>query len=313
MFNLKEELAKNYGKHRSGWSYVVNGMEPLHSNNAPELVSFIEKKFIFGGGKGDFNNKFEPLTKPWVGFLHVPVNVPHWFNRHYSPVELFKRGDFQEALTVCEGIYTLSSPLSDWVSTQFDGPVNTVLHPTELVDNLFDNSILSANNPIKIVQLGFWLRKLHAIHKLKLPSGDFKKYTVGISQVHQQRLINIEKQVFDIDYIDDSVENIGFMSNDEYDNLLSKSIVFIDFYDTSANNAIIECIARATPVLCPPNRAIVDYLGTEYPLYFNSYEEAQNILMSRDKLMAAHHYLLESGVRYKLTIQSFLKTLKSSL
>jgi hypothetical protein len=312
MFNLKKELAQNYGLHRAGWSYAVNGMESLHSNKSPELVSFIEKKFIFGHETGDFNNEFEQLEKPWVGFLHVPTNVPHWFNRHYSPVELFKREDFQQALTLCKGLYTLSSPLSDWVSENFDGPVKAVLHPTELVDRLFDKSLLAANSPISVVQLGFWLRKLHAIHCLKLPKFEFKKYTVGLSQPYQQRLVNIEKQVFEFDELDADVENIGFMSNDDYDSLLSNSIAFVDFYDTSANNAIIECIARATPVLCPPNRAIVDYLGLEYPLFYNSYEEAQNLLMNRDILLDAHNYLLKSGVREKLSIASFIKSLKNS-
>ena len=181
------------------------------------------------------------------------------------------------------------------------------------MDCLFDKSLLAANAPINIVQLGFWLRKLHAIHCLKLPKTGFNKYTVGISRTHQQRFVNIEKQVFEFDEVDASVENIGFMSNDMYDNLLSTSIVFVDFYDTSANNAIIECIARATPILCPPNRAIVDYLGLEYPLFYNSYEEAQSLLMNRNILIDAHNYLLESGVREKLSTASFIKSLKGSL
>ena len=64
------------------------------------------------------------------------------------------------------------------------------------------------------------------------------------------------------------------ISNADYDRLLSENIVFVELHDANANNAIIECIARATPLLINPLPAVVEYLGRDYPLYYSSLEEA---------------------------------------
>ena len=40
-------------------------------------------------------------------------------------------------------------------------------------------------------------------------------------------------------------------SDEEYDKLLSENIIFVELYDSSANNLVIECIARNTPILIP--------------------------------------------------------------
>ena len=306
MFNLGKELEQSYGTHRAGWSYAVSSLRDYHDPNGPDFISFVEKKFVFGGDEGDINNRFEPLNRPWVGVIHCPVNVPLWFNRHYSPEVYFKTPEFQSALEHCKGLISLSTPLSSWLAKNYDLPVTTLLHPTETSTSLFNEKVLTSKAPLKVVQLGFWLRKLYGIQELDLPESGFEKYTVGMSKPYQQRIVNIERRIFKPKMnSDQKVENIGFLSNDDYDVLLSESVVFVDFYDTSANNAIIECVVRGTPILCPPLRAIIDYLGKDYPLYFTSKEEAEDLLNNREKLLDAAQFLKESGVSNRLKLESF--------
>jgi hypothetical protein len=83
-------------------------------------------------------------------------------------------------------------------------------------------------------------------------------------------------------------------------------------YDSSANNAIIESIARATPVLTNPLPAITEYLGSDYPLYFESLEEAAKKASDLGLIKEAHQYLLECDTRKKLTPESFRKALRES-
>ena len=59
---------------------------------------------------------------------------------------------------------------------------------------------------------------------------------------------------------------------EEYDDLLSKNIIFIDLYDASANTVVVECIARKTPLLVTRLDAVIEYLGKDYPLYFDNLE-----------------------------------------
>jgi len=110
----------------------------------------------------------------------------------------------------------------------------------------------------------------------------------------------------------DSVKKVRFLSNRNYDNLLSENIVFLDLYDSSANNAIIECIARNTPVLVNPLEPVVEYLGKEYPLYFNSLEEAAVKAEDMEQIRAAHKYLLNHPLKPKLTGEYFRESLVQS-
>ena len=59
---------------------------------------------------------------------------------------------------------------------------------------------------------------------------------------------------------------------------LSSSVVLCLLYATAANNVVIECIARATPILVNPLAAVVEYLGPDYPLYACDEDEAALLL-----------------------------------
>jgi beta-1,4-mannosyl-glycoprotein beta-1,4-N-acetylglucosaminyltransferase len=74
----------------------------------------------------------------------------------------------------------------------------------------------------------------------------------------------------------------------EYDELLSKNIVFIHLFDAAANNTVLECIIRNTPIIVNRIEAVVEYLGEDYPLYFNELSEVPDLL---NKVEQAHIYL----------------------
>jgi hypothetical protein len=100
-------------------------------------------------------------------------------------------------------------------------------------------------------------------------------------------------------------------SNAEYDRLLSENIVFVDLVDAVANNTVVECIARNTPVLVNPLPNVVDYLGPDYPFYFRSLEEAASKAEDYRLLQAAHQYLVEMPKEW-LKGETFCKELEAS-
>ena len=81
-------------------------------------------------------------------------------------------------------------------------------------------------------------------------------------------------------------------SPQDYDRLLSKNIVFLHLYFAVANNAIIECVARNTPVLVNRLPSVEEYLGTGYPLYFRTLEEAADKAEDTDLVKETHQYLV---------------------
>lgn len=103
-----------------------------------------------------------------------------------------------------------------------------------------------------------------------------------------------------------SVTMLGHQSNEEYDALLSRSIVFLNLIDASAVNTLIECIARNTPVLVNPLPATIEYLGEKYPFFYHSMEEASAMATNTDLIHAAHKYL-KAMDKTLLQITTFIK------
>jgi hypothetical protein len=128
-------------------------------------------------------------------------------------------------------------------------------------------------------------------------------------------MLQKEKDIYNIEieqkYIDNT-ETSSSLSNEDYDILLSENIVFLDLYDSSANNAVIECIARATPLLVNPLPAVMEYLGEGYPLYYDSLEECARKAENLDLVGEAHEYLKDCEIRKKISQEHFRATFEES-
>ncbi len=133
--------------------------------------------------------------------------------------------------------------------------------------------------------------------KIKLLENNCNKYLVGLDK-------SISNEFH-------SVQIINNLSNFEYDELLTKNIVFINLIDASAVNTIIECIVRDTPILVNPLPAVKEYLGINYPLYYNDYTKALDLLNDMDKIKEAHHYLQKLD-KMKFHMYYFLYNLTNS-
>jgi hypothetical protein len=68
-----------------------------------------------------------------------------------------------------------------------------------------------------------------------------------------------------------SVKVIKHLTTDEYDDLLSKTVVFINLLDCSGCNTIVECIQRSTPLMVNKVPAAIEYLGNKYPGFYNDF------------------------------------------
>ena len=97
-----------------------------------------------------------------------------------------------------------------------------------------------------------------------------------------------------------NVEPMQYQSNEAYDELLSKNIVFLDLVDAAAVNTIIECIVRRTPVVVNKIPGTVALLGEDYPLYYHNIADVPELL-TEAKITKAHKYLKKLDVkRYRI-------------
>ena len=103
----------------------------------------------------------------------------------------------------------------------------------------------------------------------------------------------------------ENTREVQHLPDPAYDALLAENIAFLQLYDAGANNTVVECIARATPLLVNPLPAIVEYLGPNYPFYYESLAEAADKAMDLDLIERTHLYLRGCVTRPKLTAALF--------
>ncbi|MGB3765491.1 MAG: hypothetical protein WA947_02945 [Phormidesmis sp.] len=272
-----------FTSHRYGWNYAIQALKPLHNPGGVLFDGYLENSFVWKNY--DEWPMSVPYRQPWVGFLHNPPNMPAWFNYQDAPQSIMAQPDWQQSMAYCRGLFCLSKYQADWVRAHTDKPVSILVHPTGTPNGQFDFNRFVANPEKKIVQLGWWLRKLNAIYQLPIGQRNRQGYekirlSNATSLAAEKRIEalaakerEVEKILLNPTYWDNTREQ-SRLSNEDYDRLLTENIAFVALHDASANNTVIECIARATALLVNPLPAVVEYLGEGYPFYFRSLAEA---------------------------------------
>ena len=336
---------RTFSFHRSGWKFAINTLKSLHNSQGILLDGFIEDTFSWQHYYQGFrptrilekmkqDGVFEqlatseekgiiPYSQPWVGFCHNPPKMPIWFQYQDSLQRIFSKDIWQKSLNHCLGLFSLSEYHAQWLRETTGKPVSALIHPTEIPEKQFDFDKFIENPHKKIIQIGWWLRKLNAITQLPIP----KNNPLNLEKIklipkffdkandHVRILTGVERNIYRIKIEDIFLENtkeVDHVSNQEYDELLSQNLAFVSLYDSSANNAVIECIARATPILVNPLPAVVEYLGKDYPLYFDNLSEAAEKALNLSLIRDAHNYLKTCDTRTKLSPEYFLKSFEES-
>ncbi len=307
--SLEGQVERLYGFHRSGWKYAADSLIPLNNPEGVLADMFMDRTFAAD------NRKQTVYSRPWIGFLHVPPEIPAAIGSLQSNEAILSSNAFIQSLPHCKGIFTLSAFHRDHLSRRVPVPVEALLHPTEFPDVTWNPAHFLKNPERKIVQSGWWLRRATSIHLLDVPG--YRKVVLEKLDADATRKLKEEWGQAGIprgtrDQVKGRVEITGYLPDGDYDRLLSENIVFLDLIDASANNAVVECIARNTPLLVNPLPAVVEYLGTEYPFYFESLEEASAKAADIDLVLKTHAYLAALPIREKLTGGAFRESLIQS-
>jgi hypothetical protein len=234
-----------------------------------------------------------PYRRAWVGMLHVPSSYPVWFDQCKRYEVISALPCWRESLPYCKGLVVLSRHQCEWLAPQVPVPVVALMHPTEPPAVTFDfEAYRRAGEPV--VQVGWWLRRLVSIHQLPLPLR--RKFLLlpfaGGELERVQAVVAAEQRAAGAPAWGRWQANVlQRLSNEQYDALLARSVVFLDLHASSANNAIVECIVRRTPVLVNPLPSVREYLGADYPLYFTSLDEAAAKASDPALVHDAHRHL----------------------
>ena len=322
MIDFGADINSNFGYHRFGWNWIVKeSAKVLHSDDAPlQLYSFLDNDLLFKG----FNSNYYRIPKPdknWIGIIHLPPNVPYWLSYTHQLKRLKEEASLINFFANCKGIICLSFYLKDYLEKFFDHklPIYSLLHPVQSFTNSYDIDAIrqiavNKDQKLNLVQMGYWLRRLEYIHRLA-QDGHHQNYNLiqlGINNRNQYLALLKTLKMKNIP-LSKQVLICNKLSQHSFDKLLLNSIPFIPLYDTSANNSLVECIGARTPCIIQRHPATIEYLGENYPLYFDCYDELNSILTSSDlcdKLEQGSKIMSYIMSRGELSIERFIYGLK---
>lgn len=288
-----------FSAHRSGWAYAMNGLMKFHDRDSILLDDFIDITFGYNF-ETNLAKKVIPYKKPWIGFLHHPPHICPWYDQSYQnsiDIHNFLNTDvFLSSLEQCKGLFVLSEYLKKYLQNNFNQfnkiPIFVLKHPTEYGLYEWDFGKFKkfySESGIKLLNIGYFLRNLSSIFLVSAP----KKIDKILMPSHLEMAIsNLEKEIAykNLDIDKTKVKILSWQNNSFYDKILEQSVVFLDLYDTSCNNAIIESIVRNTPLIINKHEAITEYLGDKYPSYYKNLDQASSLL-TYDNIQTSAEYL----------------------
>ena len=263
--------------HRSGWLYVDSYLRQFHNPYGIDFLMWGDKFFK------------DPiiLKRKWAGFIHNVVSYPDEYPAKYSnkihPLnELVKKQWFIESCLNCVCLFVFCEYAANYLRKYLTCPIVVVTHPSIDYEKHFDyNSFLKCKN---VCHIGQWMRKYHSFLELNTQLKKIFVKVNGFEKDYEEMLRYTTANTNDICYL-------SRLSNSEYDNLLTSSVVFLDLYDVCACNTVIECIMTNTPILLKHLPANIEYLGNDYPFFFRDIEEANCKVNNLELIEKTHVYL----------------------
>ncbi len=289
------------GFHRSGWPYVFSYLETIANRSGILFDDFIEQNFCY-------KDKPTIYREPWVGVFHHPPTIPYFGNQRENLEMMFQKPEFKESAKHLKLAIALSDHLGDFLKKHLKCPVLVLKHPAGSANLKWDYSNYMKNKKKALVQVGYYLRNTQLISQI--PSSRFEKIRLWTQkdwvEIFDERVTkywrNTRKSFGG--YIDKT-----FVPASHYDDLLSKNIIVMEVFDASASNGVLDCIMRNTPLIINKNPAVVEYLGKDYPLYF---ENPMDIPLIADRAYEAHTYLKNMD-KSSLHIELFIKQIMQAI
>jgi hypothetical protein len=280
--------------HYHGWSFIIESIKKdiIDENSNIVLDSFADSCF------------WEPkpdILFDWVGIVHSVASDSD--NLHYQTLHNYVQHPwFLQNKTRCLKLITLSKYTADILRSLTDIPVTNIYHP-KFCGEYFFNIDSYFNNP-QLSQSGF-----HARNFLKFAEFNTKIYkNIYVNKGCNNNYLN--------KYLSLTPHNINikncFLNNTDYIHNLTKSIGFAYYNDVAASNALLEHIVTHTPIIVNKLPAVVEYIGKNYPLFYEDIQhDPDRYLLDKKHIIQCTNYLKEHSKSDIFTIAKFKQDLLS--
>jgi len=276
----------SYGDHHLlGWNWVRDEVEKTfhHQSDGILLDLFVERTFYWW--KKDPKKEFE-FTRPWVGFIHTTPHESKTYDLDAQNLNvLIQEERFINSLDHCLGLIVLSQDNLDYLrpkleSLGFNIPLYALFHPNIPVTKTSLETISASTGRPKIFHVGAHLRSFSSFAKLDFDKSE-KVLLVPRSankETFIETVVNRELSESGLGSINDYVEHIYYAPNDEYQAILNHGIIFNDYLQPAGSNLISEAISAKSMLVLNRHAAFEEYLGHEYPLFYDSIDHANALI-----------------------------------
>jgi hypothetical protein len=287
---IRIEHAVTWDHHRGGWKQGMSWLyRYLHTDDGTLFIPSVDEFLVTG----------RVLREPWVGVIH---GAPRTFYRFPDLERLLAMDTFKANARWCRGLWALSHYVAGHLrSHEVPFLVGTLPYAVDHDVAPFSFAAFKDAAPRRLLLVGEYLRRYDRFYELAAP-GYTKLLLRCFPDGETQRDLQTRDGVTVLDRIGDA----------EYDEWLQDSMLFLDLVDAPATTAICECIARSTPVLVNRVGAVEEYLGADYPLYFDSLDEAAAKLQDLDLIARTVTHLRRRRRQLNLTFERFVGRVATS-
>lgn len=320
MTNFKMILSDFSKPHLAGWGAVNQELDKMQNLTATtSLVSFTWQTFCSHRRKEVDMSIL--TTEPWIGIEHLTKYIPNYYNTSLNgwcsttdqTLTTLKNLDI---IKTCKGMLFATEYQMRAIGNKFlDENIKTgvVMHPiiTDLRVKLFDFNSYRNNSNKLLINLGSYLRNFAIFEKLPITSHK-KLFVFGgkTQNGHETYHYNLFKSDMIYNEVSDVRTEISpALSYEELNDLLYNNIIFINLYDASANNSILDAIERNTPIIVNRIPPCEEYLGEHYPLFYDHPEECVSLL-TEENLLKAHVYLTHMN-KSKFSLSRFISSINN--
>ena len=306
---------ERYGTHYFGWKEVIsNFINWFKTTNCYEYTEnlffdeWIEKLLIWGNKiiNKNYLNQIKLNDYKMITFIHNPPFL-YWDNSE-TRNQLLKQMILTDNHTFNENVFNTvyKNQCTECITFLYTLSNN---HKKYIYDNYpeFRTKLVSVHHPIgfdtndeynfniddflqnrKIYNIGWWLRNFKTFIDFN-PGLNFSKYILTKNDFINP-FNNIIRKNNDLS----NIHVVNELSNEDYGALFKNCCVFADIMDCIANNTILECIKFNTPIILRRTKSAEEYLGTNYPLFFNDMNELyllEEEAFLLDSIVQSHYYM----------------------
>jgi len=281
-------------KHFNGWVSIIQSLSKVFTRKDFILHPFLDRDTLFF-----FDNLKVLKGKPWVGIVHFPTHGAPLLHPEVNSINVVKKIHSSEYKDRCNGLIVLTNKAKETLSKFTDIPIYRLWHPKFVGKHTFDITSYF-RNPI--------IRHPGKAYRDFFPYFEFQ--TKLQKEIHiepqNKRLIDQTLELSGALVKDSVLIHTAFLKEKQYIKNLTTSIGFGYYYDCEASNSILEHLMTHTPIVVNRLPSIEEYLGSDYPMYYeNISHDPDKYLLSKKFMQTTSDYLLSRSKMKEFSVDYF--------